>query len=103
MAISLRTPRLLLREWRDEDAEAFAAMSADPALTEFLLPPDDDWVARVRRHWEEHGFGQFVVEFVDSGAPQCGLGRTCPDCCLNRIIKESRRGEQLAAILFTRR
>jgi ribosomal-protein-alanine N-acetyltransferase len=62
MAISLRTPRLLLREWRDEDAEAFAAMSADPALTEFLLPPDDDWVARVRRHWEEHGFGQFVVE-----------------------------------------
>lgn len=62
MAIALRTPRLLLREWRDEDAAAFAAMSADPALTEFLLPPSPDWVARARRHWDEHGFGQFVVE-----------------------------------------
>ena len=62
MAIALRTPRLLLREWRDGDAEAFAAMSAQPALTEFLLPPSPDWVARARRHWDEHGVGQFVVE-----------------------------------------
>ena len=62
MAIALRTPRLLLREWREEDAEAFTAMFADPALTEFLLPPNPDWVARARRHWDEHGFGQFVVE-----------------------------------------
>jgi ribosomal-protein-alanine N-acetyltransferase len=62
MAISLRTPRLLLREWRDEDTEAFATMFADPALTEFLQPPGDGWVARARAHWDEHGFGQFVVE-----------------------------------------
>jgi RimJ/RimL family protein N-acetyltransferase len=62
MAIALRTPRLLLREWRDEDATAFGAMSADPGLTEFLLPPDEDWVPRARRRWDEHGFGQFVVE-----------------------------------------
>jgi RimJ/RimL family protein N-acetyltransferase len=62
MAVALRTPQLLLREWRDEDAEAFAAMSTDPALTEFLLPPSPDWVVRARRHWDEHGFGQFAVE-----------------------------------------
>lgn len=62
MAFGIRTPRLLLREWRDEDAEAFAAMSADPALTEYLLPPDEDWVPRARRRWAERGFGQFVVE-----------------------------------------
>jgi RimJ/RimL family protein N-acetyltransferase len=62
MPITLRTPRLLLREWRDEDAEAFAAMWADAGLTEFLLPPGPDWVTRARRHWDEHGFGQFVVE-----------------------------------------
>jgi RimJ/RimL family protein N-acetyltransferase len=62
MAIALRTPRLLLREWRDDDEAAFAAMSADPGLTEFLLPPDGDWVARARRRWDEHGFGQFVIE-----------------------------------------
>ncbi|HXC88915.1 MAG TPA: GNAT family N-acetyltransferase [Stellaceae bacterium] len=62
MAIALRTPRLLLREWRDEDAAHFAAMSSDPEVGEFLLPPSPDWVAGARRHWDEHGFGQFVVE-----------------------------------------
>jgi RimJ/RimL family protein N-acetyltransferase len=62
MPITLRTPRLLLREWRDEDAEAFAAMWTDAGLTEFLLPPGPNWVTRARRHWDEHGFGQFVVE-----------------------------------------
>src|SRR4029077_12018560 len=36
MAISLRTPRLLLREWRDTDCEPFAAMCADPAVMELL-------------------------------------------------------------------
>jgi RimJ/RimL family protein N-acetyltransferase len=60
--VQLRTPRLLLREWRDEDAASFAAMSAEPAMREYLLPPSGDWVARARRHWDEHGFGQFVVE-----------------------------------------
>lgn len=62
MPIQLRTPRLLLREWRDEDAAAFAAMSADGAMGEYLMPPGGDWVARARQHWHEHGFGQFVVE-----------------------------------------
>lgn len=62
MALSLRTPRLLLREWRDEDAAHFAAMSRDGSLGDYLLQPSRDWVARARRHWDGHGFGQFVVE-----------------------------------------
>jgi RimJ/RimL family protein N-acetyltransferase len=62
MTLALRTPRLLLRQWRDEDTKPFAAMSADGALTQYLSRPDDDWIARARRHWDEHGFGQFVVE-----------------------------------------
>lgn len=72
MAIALRTPRLLLREWRDEDAPHFAAMSADPGLTEFLLPPDDQWVVRARQRWADHGFGQFVVE-LPGEAPFIGV------------------------------
>lgn len=72
MPIALRTPRLLLREWRDDDAAAFAEMSADPGLTEFLLPPDAAWVARVRARWAQHGFGQFVVE-VPGVAPFIGV------------------------------
>ncbi|MFZ2005000.1 MAG: GNAT family N-acetyltransferase [Stellaceae bacterium] len=72
MAIALRTPRLLLRQWRDDDYEPFAAMSADPGLTEFLLPPDEQWVARARQRWAEHGFGQFVVE-LPGEAPFIGV------------------------------
>ncbi len=63
----LRSPRLLLRPWRDADVAAFADMSADPAVMEFLRPfPDrpacEAWVARVRAHWQQHGFGQWIVE-----------------------------------------
>ena len=62
MAVALRTKRLLLRQWRDGDAEAFAAMSADPGLTQYLSPPDAEWVPRAIAHWLEHGFGNWVVE-----------------------------------------
>jgi ribosomal-protein-alanine N-acetyltransferase len=67
MAIRLRTPRLLLREWRDGDADAFATMSADPEIMRYLVPfPDraaiDAWVAGAGDHWQLHGFGRFAVE-----------------------------------------
>ena len=68
MAIALRTSRLLLRPWRDEDVAAFAEMSADPTVMQYLLPLSDRglsveaWVERARAHWDEHGFGQWVVE-----------------------------------------
>src|SRR5436305_15197108 len=62
MPLALRTPRLLLREWRDEDAAPFAAMSADPEVLRYLAAPDAVWIARTRAHFAEHGFGQFVVE-----------------------------------------
>ncbi len=61
MVTALRTSRLLLRPWRDADIAAFAEMSADPAVMEYLLPLPG-WVARKRAHWQEHGFGQWVVE-----------------------------------------
>jgi RimJ/RimL family protein N-acetyltransferase len=67
MTLALRTPRLLLRQWRDEDAEPFAAMSADAEVMELLLGPfdrdkSDEWVAWARDFWREHGYGQWVVE-----------------------------------------
>src|SRR5271168_4089250 len=36
----LRTKRLILRRWRWTDREPFAAMAADPAVMQFLLPVD---------------------------------------------------------------
>jgi len=74
VAVSLRTPRLLLRPWRDQDFAAFAELAADPAVMEYLRPlPDrgisnEAWVARARAHWQEHGFGQWVVELPDEAS-----------------------------------
>jgi RimJ/RimL family protein N-acetyltransferase len=62
MAVARRTSRLLLRPWRDEDVAPFVEMSADPIVMQYLLPADKRWVARARAHWDEHGFGQWVVE-----------------------------------------
>jgi RimJ/RimL family protein N-acetyltransferase len=67
MALALRTSRLLLREWRDDDLEPFAAMSADPEVMELLLGPydrakSDRWVATARDAWRAQNFGQWVVE-----------------------------------------
>jgi ribosomal-protein-alanine N-acetyltransferase len=67
MPFSLRTPRLVLREWRDADREPFAAMSADPEVMAMLLPfPDraagDAWIARMRAHCDRYGFCQWAVE-----------------------------------------
>ena len=63
----MRTPRLILREWRDSDCAPFAALSADPAVTEFLpsqadRSASDSWIRRMRFHHAEHGFGYWAVE-----------------------------------------
>jgi RimJ/RimL family protein N-acetyltransferase len=74
---SLRTERLLLRPWCNDDVAAFAAMSDDPAVMEFLRPlPDrvasEAWAERARQHWRSRGFGQWVVE-IPGGAGFAGV------------------------------
>lgn len=64
---SLRTARLLLRDWRDADLDPFAAMNADPVVMEFFPRPleraeSDAAVARIREHLASHGFGLWAVE-----------------------------------------
>ena len=67
IAHEIRTPRLLLRPWRDEDRVPFAAMNADPRVMEHfpsLLSSEesDALVGRIRTHFENHGFAQWAVE-----------------------------------------
>ncbi len=69
---TLRTERLLLRDWRDADREPFAALNADPAVAEFLSTPlaraeSDAFVDRILEHWREDGFGLFAVERLADG------------------------------------
>jgi RimJ/RimL family protein N-acetyltransferase len=72
-ASEIRTDRLLLRRWRDDDRPPFAAMNADPDVMEqFPAPLDrgasDGLVDRILAHWAEHGFGLWAVERRVDGA-----------------------------------
>ena len=74
---TLRTERLLLRPWRDDDLAPFAALNADPAVMEYfpkLLARDesDGMADRIRAHFEREGFGLWAVE-VPRVAPFIGF------------------------------
>jgi RimJ/RimL family protein N-acetyltransferase len=64
---TIRTDRLHLRLWRDEDLAAFAALNADPVVMEHFpklldRAESDALAARFRDHFEYHGFGNWAVE-----------------------------------------
>jgi len=70
---SLRTERLLLRGWRAEDLDPYAALNADPEVAAFLSTPLDReqsaaMIERIRAHWRADGFGLFAVERLEDGA-----------------------------------
>ncbi|MBB5205138.1 RimJ/RimL family protein N-acetyltransferase [Inhella inkyongensis] len=74
---SLRTPRLLLRPWRDEDLPAYAALNADPEVMRHfpaLLTREqsDAQAARIRAKLDAQGWGLWAVE-VQGGAPFIGF------------------------------
>jgi len=65
----LRTNRLLLRRWRPEDREPFAALNADPRVMEHFpavlsREESDALAARMETHFDGHGFGRWAVEIV---------------------------------------
>ncbi|MFG1290845.1 GNAT family N-acetyltransferase [Xanthobacter versatilis] len=67
MAPVLRTERLVLRPWREQDRDGLWRMQSNPATMEFLMPVPDraasDAVAeRAEAHFTRHGFGLWVVE-----------------------------------------
>jgi RimJ/RimL family protein N-acetyltransferase len=75
----IETERLLLRRWRAEDAEAFAALNADPEVMRFIGAGhplgrglSDDLLSRIERDWEARGFGLWAVE--ELAAPGILLG-----------------------------
>lgn len=69
----LCTDRLLLRRWRPEDREPFAALNADPAVMEhFVACPtraeSDDLVDRIEDTFDREGYGLWAVEVVADGS-----------------------------------
>jgi RimJ/RimL family protein N-acetyltransferase len=73
MTPRLETQRLLLREWLDADRGPFAALNADPRVSEHLVSPltraeSDDLVDRIEECWRQRGYGLWAVERTDRAA-----------------------------------
>jgi RimJ/RimL family protein N-acetyltransferase len=72
MTTELRTPRLRLRRWLATDLAPYAALNADPEVTEFLAGPldrtaSDQMVERIERGFDDRGFGLWALERSDTG------------------------------------
>lgn len=69
----LETDRLILRQWRDEDLDPFAEMSADPDVMRWLggvLTRDQAraYMDRARDAFARLGMGRYAVERKSDGA-----------------------------------
>jgi RimJ/RimL family protein N-acetyltransferase len=82
--VSRHTDRLVLRRWRAEDRELFAAINADPEVMRFIGTGavlgrglSDDLIVRCEREWDERGFGLWALSARDDPSEEllgfCGL------------------------------
>ncbi|MEV4181396.1 GNAT family N-acetyltransferase [Streptosporangium canum] len=63
----LETQRLVMRRWQETDREPYAALNADPEVTEFLpsaLTPEqsDRMVDRIEAGFDRYGYGLWALE-----------------------------------------
>lgn len=73
----IRTERLLLRRWRPEDREPFAALNADPRVMEHFpatlsREESDAAVDRIDASFDANGFGFWAVE-IPGATPFAGF------------------------------
>ena len=84
--VTLETERLLLRAFRAEDFEPYAAICADPEVMRYLgegrpLSRSDAWrqMAMILGHWRLRGYGLWAVEERATGALVGRLGFFQPE------------------------
>jgi RimJ/RimL family protein N-acetyltransferase len=91
----LKTDRLLLRTWREEDRAPFARMNADPEVMAFFVSPltrddSDAFVDRIEAGFAEHGFGLWAVEEIRAVPTNRGaMGRSSS---VNRLLTPRGQG-----------
>jgi RimJ/RimL family protein N-acetyltransferase len=77
----VRTERLLLRQWREEDAEPLAEIYAQPEFLEHMpgldLEATRGQILRFVLSWRNDGYGQWAAEELESGRFVGRLGLLC--------------------------
>lgn len=84
--VTLETPRLILRRWREEDVAPMAAVHADPEVMRWIRDGSvrdeqqtRDGVQAWESEWESQGFGLFAVEIRSTGELAGFTGLSVPD------------------------
>jgi len=93
-SMELRTTRLLLRQFREDDLDAYAAMCADPEVMRYLsadgdvLTREDAWrqMAMLLGHWQLRGFGMWAVEELRTGRLVGRVGLHYPESWPDREL-----------------
>ncbi|MDX3230238.1 GNAT family N-acetyltransferase [Streptomyces sp. ME19-01-6] len=82
----IRTPRLLLRRWHDDDLAPMADINADPRVMHWIddgsvrdLDHTAEAIERWEEEWDEEGFGLFAVELLASGELAGFTGLSVPE------------------------
>ncbi|MBL8521449.1 MAG: GNAT family N-acetyltransferase, partial [Betaproteobacteria bacterium] len=65
--VEVRTARTLLRQWKDSDADAWAAMNADPAVRRYFpkvnaREDSQGEMDRIRAGIAQRGWGMWALE-----------------------------------------
>lgn len=68
--IEILTPRLKLREWKEEDKETFFKLNSDPRVMEFMpkllsKKESDQLVESIKLKFKENGYSFFAVELLE--------------------------------------
>ena len=77
----VRTERLVMRRWREEDREPFAAMNADPEVMRYFpalldRAASDALADRIEERFREQGFGLWALEVAAPGLAGTELAGT---------------------------
>jgi RimJ/RimL family protein N-acetyltransferase len=82
----IRTPRLLLRRWHDDDLALMADINADPRVMRWIddgsvrdLDHTAEAIEQWEEEWDDEGFGLFAVELLASGELVGFAGLFVPD------------------------
>ncbi|MFG2982052.1 GNAT family N-acetyltransferase [Streptomyces sp. NPDC048258] len=82
----IRTPRLLLRRWTDDDLVPLSEINADPEVMRWIgdgstrdLDRTAEDIERWEEEWDEEGFGLFAVELLGSGELIGVVGLSVPE------------------------
>jgi RimJ/RimL family protein N-acetyltransferase len=100
----LETDRLLLRPWRPaEDLDALVALNADADVMRWVTPnrplrrdETADFLDRVIRHWDEHGFGLWALTPREEDAECIGFAGLAIPSFLPAILPAVEVGWRLA-------